>query len=191
MWHSMFAVQVPVLEKVLRTVLVYAIIVVLFRVAGKRGLANLTTLDLAVFLLLSNVVQNAIIGNDESLTGGVVGAITLVTINAALSHAMARSEKLAVLTEGRATTVIDDGHLVERAMRRLALRPAELDHAVRLQNGDDVSEIQTGRLEPGGQLVLSLKKEEQSATKADVAALRTELTSIQANLALLVDGQRP
>ena len=80
MWHAMFVEQIPFTEKILRTVLVYALIAVLFRLSGKRGLANLSTFDFVVIFLLSNVVQNAVIGNDTSLTGGVVGAVTLVVV---------------------------------------------------------------------------------------------------------------
>ena len=87
MWHDMFVIQVPILEKILRTVLVYTTVVVLFRLAGKRGLAGLNTFDFVVIFLLSNVVQNAVIGNDQSLLGGVVGAVTLVAVNAGLNHA--------------------------------------------------------------------------------------------------------
>lgn len=180
MWHDLFVIQVPVLEKILRTVLVYATVVVLFRLSGKRGLANMNTFDIVVIFLLSNVVQNAIIGNDQSLLGGVLGALTLVAINAGLNHGLARSTRLARVLEGTATTVIEDGRLVPRALRRLALRPTELDHAVRMQNGDDVSEMQTGRLQPSGQLVLTLKQQEQNATKADIDSLRAQLTEIHA-----------
>ena len=188
MWHDMFVIQIPFIEKILRTGLVYAAIVVIFRIAGKRGLANLNTLDLTVLLLLSNVVQNAIIGSDNSLTGGIVGAIALVAINAALNHGMARSDRLVHLIEGDATTVIDNGHLVRRALRRLALRPQEIEHAVRMQNGDGISEVRDGRLEPGGQLVLSLKEEEQGATKSDIAELRRQLAAIQLTLAGLAEA---
>jgi uncharacterized membrane protein YcaP (DUF421 family) len=80
----MFVIQIPVLEKVLRTVLVYATIVILFRLVGKRDLATFNTFDFVVIFLLSNVVQNAVIGNDDSVTGGVIGAVVLVALNAAL-----------------------------------------------------------------------------------------------------------
>ena len=70
-WHAMFAEQIPFAEKVLRTVIVYALIVVLFRFTGKRGLASMSTLDVVVIFLLSNVVQNAVISNDTSLVGAV------------------------------------------------------------------------------------------------------------------------
>lgn len=185
MWHSMFAVQIPILEKILRTVLVYATIVVLFRVVGKRDLAVLNTFDFVVMFLLSNVVQNAIIGSDNSLLGGVIGAVTLVAVNDLVNRWLARSDRATRVLEGTPTTLIEDGRFVPRALRRLSLRPQELDHAVRLQNGDDVSEIGTGRMEPTGQLVLTLKPGEQSATKDDMTRLNARLDAIDAALAVL------
>lgn len=188
MWHDMFVIEIPILEKVLRTVLVYATLVVLFRLAGKRGLAGLNTFDFVVIFLLSNVVQNAVIGNDQSLLGGIVGAVTLVAINAGLNHALARSNRLARIFEGHPTTVIRDGEVQPQALRRLAMRPAELDHAVRLQNADDINEVGSGLLEPSGQLVLTLKPDQQSATKADIARLTAQLNAVQTLLASLVAG---
>jgi uncharacterized membrane protein YcaP (DUF421 family) len=75
--------------------------------------------------------------------------------------------------------VIRDGHVVGRALRHLGLRRSELDHAVRVQNGDDIAEVQRGSLEPGGQLVLTLKHSEQSATKADIAEVTARLSRIE------------
>ncbi|MGD0925944.1 MAG: YetF domain-containing protein [Streptosporangiaceae bacterium] len=182
MWHAMFAEQIPFTEKVLRTVFVYALIALLFRLSGKRGLASMNTFDFVVIFLLSNVVQNAVIGNDTSLTGGIVGAVTLVAVNALVNRIIASNATAARIFDGRATTVIRDGHVIQRALAHLGLRRSELDHAVRLENGDDVSEIQDGVLEPGGQLVLTLKAAEQSATKADVAELRDQLSKIESLL---------
>ena len=121
-------IQFPVLEKILRTVIVYAVIVLLFRVAGKRGLANLNTLDLTVLLLLSNVVQNAIIGNDDSLTGGVVGAVTLVAVNAGLNHGLARSNRLAQVLVGTATTVICPVQSSSKAFATRWKQPSSREH---------------------------------------------------------------
>ena len=179
MWHAMFVEQIPLTEKVLRTVLVYALIALLFRVAGKRGMANLNTFDFVVIFLLSNVVQNAVIGNDTSLTGGAVGAVTLVAVNAVVNRVIASNKRAARLFDGRATTVISEGHVVDRALRRLGLRRSELDQAVRVQNGDDISQVQRGSLEPGGQLVLTLKAAEQGATKADIAEVTARLSRIE------------
>lgn len=182
MWHAMFAEQIPFAEKIIRTVAVYALIALLFRLAGKRGMASMNTFDFVVIFLLSNVVQNAIIGNDTSLTGGIVGAITLVTVNAAVNRLVASNATAARIFDGKGTTVISDGRVAQRALHHLGLRRSELDHSVRLQNGDDVSEIGTGVLEPGGQLVLTLKASEQSATKADVAELNDRLGRIESLL---------
>jgi uncharacterized membrane protein YcaP (DUF421 family) len=179
MWRDLFIEQIPVAEKILRTVLVYALLAVLFRLTGKRGLANLNTFDFIVIFLLSNVVQNAVIGNDNSLIGGMIGAVTLVGVNSGLNRLIAINDTVARMFEGRATTVIVDGHVVEPALRRLALRRSEIDHAVRLQNGDDIGQVADGSLEPGGQLVLTLKAAEQNATKADIAALTDRLLRIE------------
>jgi uncharacterized membrane protein YcaP (DUF421 family) len=183
MWHTLFAQQIPFDEKVVRTVLVYAVVAVLIRATGKRGLSGLNTLDIAVVFLLSNVVQNAIIGNDLSVTGGAIGAVTLVAVDVLLNRLALRSDLFARIFDGTETTVIRDGVVLAAPVRRLGLRRVELDHAVRLQNGDDVAQVETGVLEPTGQLLLTLRASEQSATKADVDRLSAQLARIEAALA--------
>jgi uncharacterized membrane protein YcaP (DUF421 family) len=179
MWHAMFAEQIPLAEKILRTVIVYALIAVLFRLTGKRGLASLNTFDVVVIFLLSNVVQNAVIGNDTSLTGGIIGAVTLVAVNTGVNRLIAVSATASRVFDGRATAVITDGHVLNRALRRLGVRRSELDTAVHLQTAGDITQIGRGSLEPGGQLVLTLKAGEQSATKSDVAGLTDRLRRIE------------
>lgn len=182
MWHSMFAVQVPIAEKILRTVLVYATILILFRLTGKRDLATLNIFDFVVLFLLSNVVQNAIIGNDTSLLGGIIGAGTLVAINAVLNRVLIVSNRAARVLEGKPTTIIEDGRFLPGPAWRLGLRPADVDKAIRVQNGDDIKEVATGVMEPNGQLVLTLKEAEQSASKGDIAGLTAQLKAMQASL---------
>jgi uncharacterized membrane protein YcaP (DUF421 family) len=181
-WHSMFAVQVPIAEKILRTVLVYATILILFRLTGKRDLATLNIFDFVVLFLLSNVVQNAIIGNDTSLLGGIIGAATLVAINAVLNRLLTASNRAARVLEGKPTTIIKDGRFLPGPARRLGLRPADVDKTIRVQNGDDIKEVATGVMEPNGQLVLTLKEAEQSASKGDIAGLTAQLKTMQASL---------
>ena len=182
MWHSMFAEQIPLAEKILRTVIVYALLAVLFRLTGKRGLASLNTFDFIVIFLLSNVVQNAVIGPDNSLIGGVIGAVTLVVTNVAVNRLIASNAVAARIFNGKATAVITDGHIDDKALRRLALQRSEIDHAVRLQSDGDVTAVKYGCLEPGGQLVLTLKEGEQGATKTDVAELAARLSRIESLL---------
>ncbi|MET8545173.1 YetF domain-containing protein [Kitasatospora sp. NPDC004799] len=191
MWHDLVAVQMPIVEKILRTVAVYALILVLFRLAGKRGLAGMNTFDMVVVFLLSNVVQNAIIGSDNSLLGGVIGAVTLIAVNAVVIRWLARDPRAARLLEGTATTVVEDGRLVPGALRSLALRPSELEHAVRIQNGDDIGEVARARLEPDGQLLVALKADEQSATRGDVEDLRRRLAEIERLLTAIAADRRP
>jgi uncharacterized membrane protein YcaP (DUF421 family) len=183
MWHDMFVEQIPVAEKLLRTVLIYALVAVLVRVTGKRGLAALNTLDVAVVFLLSNVVQNAIIGNDLSVTGGALGAVTLVAVDALLNRLAVSSELFAKIFDGTETKVIADGRPLSRSLRRVGLRIADLDHAVRVQNGADLAQVGCGVLEPSGQLVLTLRETEQGATKGDIERLAAQLARIEAALA--------
>jgi uncharacterized membrane protein YcaP (DUF421 family) len=182
-WHDMFAQQIPFAEKILRTVLVYALVAILIRITGKRSLAGLNSLDIVVMLLLSNVVQNSIIGNDLSVTGGAIGAVTLIAVDAALNRAAASYDLFARIFDGTPTAVIEHGTILTRAMHRLGLTRSSLDHAVRVQNGDDISQVDNGVLTPDGQLLLTLRPEEQSATKGDIDRLRDQLARIEAALA--------
>jgi uncharacterized membrane protein YcaP (DUF421 family) len=182
MTHDLFVMQIPILEKIIRTVAVYAVILALFRLTGKRGLAQLTSFDMVVVFLLSNVVQNAIIGNDNSLLGGVIGAATLVVINQVVTRSAATSAAVERALEGTPTTVIEDGHLDRQAARRIGLRAGELEQAVRLQNGDSLKDVQLGRLEPTGQLILTLKSSEQPMTKGDMTQLIERLDRIESRL---------
>jgi uncharacterized membrane protein YcaP (DUF421 family) len=103
-------------------------------------------------------------------------------VNTGVNRLIAVSPRAARIFDGQATAVITGGHLIASALRRLGLRRSELDHAVRLQNGDDVTQVDHGSLEPGGQLVLTLKAAEQGATKADVAELAGRLGRIESLL---------
>src|ERR1700728_2900 len=100
-WHDMFVLQLPILEKILRPILVYVFLVVVLRLAGKRELAQLNPFDLVVLLTLSNTVQNAIIGDDNSLTGGLIGAATLLTVNYIFVRFLYSHPEVDALVEGR------------------------------------------------------------------------------------------
>jgi uncharacterized membrane protein YcaP (DUF421 family) len=182
MWNDMLVMQEPLTEKVLRAALVYVVLLILIRLAGKRGLASMNIFDLIVFLLIAGVVEDAIVGDDTSVVGGAVSAITLVAVNRAVSFLVDTSPLAARILEGKPTQVIEDGQVVPGALRKLGLRDSELEHAIRSQNGDDVSEVESGKLTPSGQLVLSLKYDEQTSTKADVADLTRHLQRIEAML---------
>jgi len=174
---------IPIAEKLLRTVAVYAFLLVGLRLAGKRELSQLNSFDLVVLLLLSNTVQNAIIGPDNSLLGGLFGAGVLLAINAAFVRAAGASDRVATLIEGRPTSIVRNGRWDSTALRRLGLRRADVDAAMRHQGARDVGDVDQASIEPGGALVVTLRSEEQPATKADVAALLAEIRRLEARIA--------
>src|SRR5438876_1061180 len=109
LWSDMFHLGLPVLEKVLRPVLVYVFLIIVLRLAGKRELAQLNPFDLVVLLTLSNTVQNAIIGDDNSVTGGIIGATTLLVVNYCVVRFLYGHERLDKLIEGDADVLLDGG----------------------------------------------------------------------------------
>src|SRR5207237_7357474 len=106
---NMFALGVPIAEKMLRPVIVYVFLIAGLRVAGKRELAQLNPFDLVVLLTLSNTVQNAIIGEDNSVTGGLIGATTLLAVNYIVARYLYSHERLDRLVEGDCDVLIDHG----------------------------------------------------------------------------------
>src|ERR1700723_4264435 len=117
-FDHMFQIPVPIIEKVLRPIIVYLALVLLLRLFGKRELAQLNPFDLVVLLSLSNTVQNAIIGDDNSVTGGVIGAFSLLAINWLVVRVLFRSPRLTRALEGRAAVLIRDGQIDRKALER-------------------------------------------------------------------------
>jgi uncharacterized membrane protein YcaP (DUF421 family) len=178
--HDLATMGIPIAEKAIRTVAVYGGIAVLLRVGGKRDLAQLNTFDLVVMLLLSNVVQNAIIGPDNSLTGGLIGAAILVAINSAVVRISARNALLARALDGTPTRLIKDGDYDEHALHREGLRRAEVEVAIRRQGANSARDVAEAMLEPGGAVVVTLNDAAMPATRADIADLRALLVSLGA-----------
>lgn len=175
MWNDLMHLGVSVPDKIVRTVVVYAALVILLRLAGKRDLAQLNTFDLVVVLLLSNVVQNAVIGPDDSLLGGLIGASVLVLGNAFNVHVLRPRPGVATLLEGTTTVLAKAGEWLPDALRREGVRTSDLEGALRRQNAYKIDDVQELKLEPGGTIVVDLKPELENATKADMARLEAKL----------------
>lgn len=173
--HDLFVMGISPAEKVLRTVGVYAGLAVLLRLAGKRDLAQLSTFDLVVMLLLSNVLQNAVIGNDNSLVGGLLGAVVLVAVNAGWGRLIGRSDRLVRLFVGTPTVLVEDGRYVDEALRREGVRRTDLERALHNQGADNVGEVRLAMLNPGGAIVVELADSDQNASRGDLQALRMHL----------------
>ena len=146
----MFQLHVPIIEKLLRPVVMYLVLVALLRLFGKRELAQLNPFDLVVLLSLSNTVQNAIIGDDNSVTGGIIGAFGLLAINWVVARVLFRAPRLNRALQGHAAVLIRDGHVDRRALEREALTREELVEVVHRQGFEHVHDIQRCELEPNG-----------------------------------------
>lgn len=150
LFDHMFQLPLPILEKLLRPVIVYLVLVLLLRLFGKRELAQLNPFDLVVLLSLSNTVQNAIIGDDNSVSGGVIGAFSLLAINWLVVRLLFRSKKLTRALEGRATILVRNGQLDQRALERESLTREELLSVIHKQGFEDIHRVHRCELEPNG-----------------------------------------
>jgi uncharacterized membrane protein YcaP (DUF421 family) len=156
LWHTiyqdMLVPGVPVAEKALRTLGVYVFLLVGLRVAGKRELGQLNPFDLVVLLVLSNTVQNAIIGNDNSLVGGLLGAAILLGLNYAVVRVLYRHPTLNRLIAGDPAVLVEDGKIMQRRLARELITKAQLESAARRQGIENLAAVKTCRLETGGAL---------------------------------------
>jgi|SRR5579862_508033 len=156
---DVFALPMPVWEKLLRSILLYVFMVVALRIAGKRELGQTNTLDLVVLLLVANAVQNGIIGNDVSVTGAVIGAATLFLVNSAFSRALFRSDRFRDVVEGEPSVLIRDGHPVAKELRRQMISLPELRAIARRQGFPDLGEVHSALLETNGTVSMFRKDE--------------------------------
>jgi uncharacterized membrane protein YcaP (DUF421 family) len=157
-WKDMFVMGLPLAEKVLRPIFVYAFLVVSLRLSGKRELVQLNPFDLVVLLTLSNTVQNAIIGEDNSVLGGIIGATSLLATNYLVVRFLYDHRKLDQIVEGRADVLVEDGKVRTERLKRELITKAQLEAAARKQGFASLSEVQQCVLEPGGTLTFLAKK---------------------------------
>jgi uncharacterized membrane protein YcaP (DUF421 family) len=160
------------------------------RLAGKRELAQLNPFDLVVLLTLSNTVQNAIIGDDNSVTGGIIGAAALLAVNYAVARFTYKNHKVEEILEGSEDVLIDHGKLQTVNLDRESISVAELEIAAHKQGFSSLSEVERAVLEPGGGVSFMASEPEpvelrhqELLTRLD--SLSTEMTSLRAELAQL------
>jgi uncharacterized membrane protein YcaP (DUF421 family) len=156
MIHDLFVAGEPLLDKAIRSVLVYLFLIALLRYAGKREFSQLNNGDLVVLLLLSNTVQNAIIGNDNSLWGGLFGAAVLLATNRLLVRSTYGRDWLIRMVEGTPTTLITHGRLNRRNLRHEEITNEQIMAAVRRQGATKLADVDLAVLEPNGALTVEL-----------------------------------
>jgi uncharacterized membrane protein YcaP (DUF421 family) len=138
---KMFVPDIHVLEKIIRPLVVYFFLLIAFRIVGKRELGQMTPFDLIVLLTISNILQNAMIGPDNSLTGGLIGGLSLFCVNGLVSRLVFHFPGLERLLEGKPTLLIEDGRILTKNLRREVMTRAELERAIRKHDLDPTTDL--------------------------------------------------
>jgi len=181
--HDMFFLSLPVAEKILRPIVVYLFLIVGLRLAGKRELAQLNPFDLVVLLTLSNTVQNAIIGDDNSVTGGVIGAATLLAVNHWVVRYLYRHERIDRLVEGDPDVLIDKGVIQRDRLKKELITLAGLESAAHKQGFASLDDVDRAILDPSGTICFIGKRPTPEGERHD--QLLARLDQISAELAAL------
>lgn len=182
-WSDIFVVGVPLAEKILRPMMVYIFLVAALRLAGKRELAQLNPFDLVVLLTLSNTVQNAIIGEDNSVLGGVIGAATLLLLDYLLVRALYTHPKLFQLVEGKPDVLFEDGKIKKNRLKKELITVEELTSAAHRQGFASLHQVEKVVLETGG--TLSFIGKEPAPEELRHRELVEKLEQMQRELSLL------
>jgi len=183
MWHNLFVPDLSVAEKIIRPVLIYMFLVVAVRAAGRRELAQLNSFDLVVLMMLANTVQNATIGNDNSMVGGLIGVSALLAVNWVVVRFLYRHPAVDRLLEGEPVELIRDGRVLRRQLEREVITEEELMEAVRKQGLRDAADVDRAVLETGG--TISVVPRRPTRVEERVHRLDVKLDRIAEELAHL------
>lgn len=183
MWHNLFVPELSLAEKILRPIFVYAFLVIAVRLAGRRELAQLNSFDLVVLMMLANTVQNATIGNDNSMVGGLVGVSALLLVNYLVVHLLYRYPRIDRLVEGKPIELIREGQVLPRELARETITEEELMEAIRKQGLRSVAEVDRAVLETGGAISVVPRKptpveERLHLLEGRLDAIREELAAV-------------
>ena len=173
--------ETNVLEKIIRPFLVYGALVILLRAFGKRELAQLNPFDLVVLLSLSNTVQNAIIGEDNSVTGGLIGAVALLSVNYVVAWLKFRSPRLESVIEGKPLTLIADGKIIEGAARRELLTEEDLQVVAHREGFKELQHVESCILDPNGSFLVEGETHEERQ-RDEILRRLTDLQSEMAQI---------
>lgn len=184
-FDSLFTMPIPIGEKIARTILVYLVVLILLRLLGRRTVAQLNAFDLVVLLLISNVVQNAIIGPDNSFLGGVIGVVTLLLLNAAVVWGVRRHARLDRWVEGNTVTLVHDGKVDHDALRHLGIREADLRAAMLNQGAEGFHDVEQADMYPSGSIVVDLTEAARDASKLDLARVEGKIDALAVAIARL------
>ena len=154
----MFTLALPWWELVVRSIAVYAFLLVILRLTGKRQVGQLSPFDLVLLLILANAVQNSMNGGDNSLVGGLVSATTLIAVNYAIGYATFKSKRLEVIVEGRPQVLIHNGKLFEDVLANAQISHHELESALRQAGCASIGDCYSAILENNGRISVIERK---------------------------------
>lgn len=154
----MWTMDIPLLDKIVRSAVVYGFLVIVFRITGKRQVGQLTPFDLVVLLIVSNALQNALIGPDNSVAGGLVGAVVIFLLNGLVAHLSYHSRRFERLVQGEATPLLHDGHVRRDAMRRELITHDDLLAALRDAGMVSLEEARFAVLEANGKITCGRRR---------------------------------
>lgn len=157
---DMFALAMPWWEFILRAVVVYAVVLGMVRLSGKRALGQITPFDVLLIVLLGNAVQNALLGQDTSLAGGLLLAATLITINYAVGWLATRSRRVERLVEGEPVLIARDGRLLDSVLRRELITSSDFDAAMRQQGCRGIEDVELALLETNGHITIVARRQD-------------------------------
>jgi uncharacterized membrane protein YcaP (DUF421 family) len=158
--ESMFALSAPWWVFVLRATAIYALVMVLIRVSGKRAVGQFTPFDLVMLILIGNAVQNGINGGDNSLTGAAIMATTLIALNYGVAFITSRSRRVERIVEGEPVVLARNGKLFEGVLRRELVSRDDFREALRMNGIDDVAKVELALLETNGSISVVVKRED-------------------------------
>ena len=155
---ELFVPDVSIVEKVVRSLIVYGFLFLAFRLTGKRQVGQLSPFDLIVLLIISNVLQNAAIGNDNSLGGGLIGAAVILGVNYMLVEITFRSKRARRLLEPVPTLLIHNGRVLFENLERGRITTEELHAALRRSGVLDPTRVRVALLEENGAISVVAKE---------------------------------
>ena len=151
----------PILDIVLRSAVVYVVIMLGLRVLGKKHVGQLSIIDLVLILLISNAVQNAMVGEDTTLLGGIIAAVTLIILNLFFSFIAYRSRKIDEIIEGTPTLLIHNGQMIKKHLEQENISVEELERVIREHGIEKISEVKTAIMELDGTISVISKVENE------------------------------
>lgn len=154
----MFEMSMPWWEFVLRAVIVYAVLLGMIRLSGKRTMGQFTAFDMLLIVLLGNAVQNALLGSDTSMSGGLLLAATLIVLNWLVGFATSRSRRVERLLEGAPVVLARNGHVYRDVLRRELVSRDDFAKAMRESGCSDVDRIHLALLETNGHITILLRE---------------------------------